>query len=214
MIIIGAGKFGREVYSWARQSSAHEVQWNIKGFLDNRPDVLSQYRYAPHVLTSAENYEPEALDVFVCAISDVSIKKQLCTIITSRGGEFINIVHPSVIFGENVKLGKGVVLTPNVVVSCDATIGNFVSVNLNTTVGHDVVIGDYCHINPNVSLGGHAIIRESVTIGSNSAVLPDAVLDELSVVGAGSVVLRKVNAHSTVFGVPAKNILTPRSNSS
>ncbi len=206
LIIIGAGKFGREVYAWARQSRDYEVQWNIKGFLDNRPDILTNYKYSVRIISSAEDYQPEQHDVFVCAISDVKIKQYLCKIIMNRGGEFVNIIHPTVVFGENVKLGNGVILTPNVVVSSDSTVGDFVAVNLNTTVGHDVVIGDYCHINPNVSIGGQATLKEAVSIGSNSAILPEAVLEQFAVVGAGSVVLKKVNAYTTVFGVPAKSI--------
>ena len=209
LLIIGAGKFGREVYAWARQSREYETSWNIKGFLDCRPEILNGLKYDVPIISSAEDYSPQSDDLFVCAIAEPNIKKTLCEIIKRRGGLFCNIVHPTVVMGENVKLGVGVILCPYAVISCDAEIGDFVSINLHTAVGHDVKIGDCCQINPHTSLGGGAILKAGVTIGSNVCILPDAVVEEGSVVGAGSVVLRRVPPHHTVFGVPAKLVALP-----
>ena len=40
LIIISAGKFGRETYAWAAQAIAHGEPWQIKGFLDGRKNAL------------------------------------------------------------------------------------------------------------------------------------------------------------------------------
>ncbi len=210
LIIINAGNFGREVYAWARQVPQHGTEWKIKGFLDNRKDILNNYNYEVPILSAPEDYEPGPDDLFVCSIGYPKEKKEYCDLIMKRGGNFTNIIHPTAVMAENVKIGIGVILCPYVVVSADTVIGNFVSVNLFVSVGHDVTIGDYCQINPNASLGGYAVIGESVDIGSNAAVLPEAVVEESATVGAGSVVLRKVNANQTVFGVPAKPVALPK----
>jgi len=210
LIIIGAGQFGREVYAWAKQTQEYEVEWQIKGFLDDRKDALKNFNYAVPIIAPCEKYMPELGDIFIPAIGNPGDKKRCCAIILGRGGFFTNIVHPTVVFGENCKIGTGVVLCPYSVVSCEAVIGNFVSVNLHVTVGHDVVIGDYSQINPNVSLGGFSVLKEGVVIGSNASILPEAVVEDFAVVGAGSVVLRKVKTHQTVFGVPANPIVSPK----
>jgi len=209
LIIIGAGKFGREVYSWAKQMRAHGVEWQIKGFLDNRRQILDSFNYNVAILAAPENYIPLLDDLFVCAVGCPQTKKQYCEMLTARGARFVNIIHPTVVMGENVKIGNGVILCPYVVVSCEATVGDFVSVNLHVVLGHDAKIGSYCQINSNVSLGGGAIVQEGVTIGSNSAILPNAIVEKYAVVGAGTVVLRKVNTGQTVFGVPAKPVYVP-----
>jgi sugar O-acyltransferase (sialic acid O-acetyltransferase NeuD family) len=211
LIIIGAGKFGREVYAWARQSREHGRSWDIKGFLDCRPEILNGRKYDVPIISSTENYSPQSDDLFVCSIAEPNLKKTLCEIIQGRGGEFCNIVHFTVVMGENVRLGTGIILCPYSVISCDAAIGNFVSINLHTAVGHDVTIGDYCQINPHTTIGGGAVVKNGVTIGSNACILPDAVVEEGSVVGAGSVVLRRAPPHQTVFGVPAKPVPLPAS---
>lgn len=209
LIIINAGNFGREVFSWAEQMPGCGVEWRIKGFLDSRRDILAGHNYDVPILASPEDYIPAGEDFFICALGDPAEKKRYCKLLLNRGGKFTNIIHPTVVLGKNVKLGNGVILCPNVVVSCDAIIGNFVGVNLLTSVGHDVVIDDFCQINPNVSIGGGSVLREAVTVGSNAVILPKATVEEFAVVGAGSVVLRKVKAHQTVFGVPAKPVALP-----
>lgn len=210
LIIINAGNFGREVYAWAKQAKDYGEKWRIKGFLDSRLDILNGFHYDVPILAAPEDYVPESEDLFVCAIGEPAVAKRYCELILSRGGKFSNIIHPTVVFGENVKLGTGVILCPNVVVSCDATIGSFVGINLHTSVGHDVVIGDFCQVNPNASIGGRAVLKEGVTVGSNAVVLPNAVVEEFAVIGPGSVVLRKVHAYQTVFGMPAKPVPLPK----
>ncbi len=210
LIIIGAGKFGREVYAWAKQCSNYGTDWDIKGFLDNRPDILNNYRYDCPILASAENYVPDVNDRFICAIADPIIKKSLCNIMLSRGAIFCNVIHPTVIMGENARIGTGVILSPYVIVSCDAEIENFVSINLHSVVGHDVKIGEFSQINPHVTISGGASIEYGVTIGCNACILPNAVIEKGAVVGAGSVVLRRVPPYQTVFGVPAKKVALPK----
>lgn len=204
LIIINAGNFGREVYSWARQSTDHGVVWRLKGFLDSRKDILRGYRSDIDILAAPEDYEPLPDDLFICAVGNPVIAKKYCEIIVNHGGTFTNVIHPSVVFGDNVNLGTGVVLCPNVVMSCDTKIGNFVGVNINASIGHDVVIGDFCQISPNVSLAGRVVLKEAVSVGSNAVILPNVVVEDLAIVGAGSVVLKGVKERQTVFGVPAR----------
>jgi sugar O-acyltransferase (sialic acid O-acetyltransferase NeuD family) len=208
LIIIGGGKLGRELYSWAIQTKEYKNEWIVKGFLDNRADILNDYNYAPPVLASSEDYIPELNDVFACAIGDPNIKKSLCDYIRNRDGKFINIIHPTVIMAENVKLGQGVVLCPYVVVSCDVVIGDFVTINMHSVLGHDVKIANHCQINVNVSINGNVELKEAVSVGSNAVILPDVVIENNAAIGAGSVVVRDVKPHQTVFGNPAK-ILSP-----
>ena len=81
------------------------------------------------------------------------------------------------------------------------------------TIGHDTCIGDWSFINTGVVCGGSAKIGEGVIIHINSAVMPSAIIGDYAIVGAGSVTLRRVKAGQTVFGVPAKPVLSPNVNS-
>ena len=70
------------------------------------------------------------------------IKKKVCQTLLSRSATFISLVHPSVIIGENIELGNGVVLCPRVTLTADISIGDFVAISCHSSVGHDAVIGD------------------------------------------------------------------------
>jgi sugar O-acyltransferase (sialic acid O-acetyltransferase NeuD family) len=206
LIIINAGNFGREVLTWARQACEHGSKWRIKGFLDNRIDILNNFKSYPPIISSPDRYEPEPYDIFISALGNPVDQKKYSGIILDRGGTFTNIVHPSVVMGENVKVGQGVILCPHVVVSSDVTIGNFVCINFFASAGHDVTIGDYSVISPRASLSGKVTLEESTFIGTGAVILPNVKVAERSIVGAGSVVLSNVQPDCTVLGNPARVI--------
>lgn len=210
LVIIGAGRFGREVYSWAAQSVHQRVEWTIKGFLDDRQSILDRYAYPVGVIASPEEYEPQPEDVFSCALGDPLSKQKYVEMLGARGAHFVSIIHPSVVLGHNVEFGEGVILCPLAVVSSDVRLGRFVTVNFHVSVGHDVRIGDFSQVHPHACLGGGCDIGERVTVGSNSTLLPDALVESDAVVGAGTVVLKRVHSGDTVFGVPARRMPSAR----
>lgn len=81
-------------------------------------------------------------------------------------------IHPSVILGENVVLGKRVTLSPLVCVGDNVQIGD------DTVVHSGVVIGNDC------SLGQHTVIHSNVTLYCNSVLGNHITLHAGVVVGA------------------------------
>lgn len=205
LIIVGAGDFGREVYSWAEQAAREQGgEWEVAGFLDDNPKVLDPYQFPKGVLAGVSDYQPAEGDVFAMGLSQPKHKLRVAAQLESRGARFVNVVHPTVTLARDVVLGRGCVLCPNVVVSCNATVGNFVLVNCAATIGHDTKIGDGCTISSHADVMGFARLETGAFLGSHSAVLPKVVVGEGSVVGAGSVAMFKIRAGVTVLGVPAK----------
>lgn len=206
LVIIGAGRFGREVHSWARQARDFGVVWRIKGFLDSRPKILDGFRIETPVLAAPEDYFPVADDVFVCAVGDPAAKQRYCAMLAARRAEFTNVIHSTVVLAEDVKLGRGIVLCPFVIVSDHVVIGDFVTVNMQSFLAHDVQVGDYTQVHGHVSINGGVRLGMSCVVGSNAAILPDMVIGDNATVGIGSVVLQPVPAGQTVFGNPARRL--------
>jgi sugar O-acyltransferase (sialic acid O-acetyltransferase NeuD family) len=207
LIIIGASGFGREVFFWAKQSPEYNRHWVIKGFLDNRKDILTGFNNYPSIINSVEDYEVIEDDVFICAVGDPFNKKKYSQLILDKGGIFINLIHSSVIIQGNSVIGNGNIILANVCITCDVKIGNFVTIQNNCTFGHDVIIDDWCHINSYSFFGGYAHLHQSVTTHPHTVILPKISVGENSIIGAGSVVMRKVKPNITVFGAPAIAIL-------
>ncbi|MCF3651538.1 serine O-acetyltransferase [Synoicihabitans lomoniglobus] len=81
-------------------------------------------------------------------------------------------------------------------------------------IGETAVVEDHVSILHEVTLGGtgkargrrHPHVCRGVLIGAGAKLLGDIKIGECAKIGAGSVVLEDVNAHTTVVGVPAREV--------
>jgi serine O-acetyltransferase len=115
--------------------------------------------------------------------------------------------HISMVFGVDIhpaaKIGKGIMM--------DHATG--------IVIGETCVIEDDVSIMQNVTLGGtgkdrgdrHPKIRRGVLVSAGSKILGNIEVGEGAKIGAGSVVLDPVPPHTTVVGVPARAVGTPKS---
>jgi sugar O-acyltransferase (sialic acid O-acetyltransferase NeuD family) len=206
LFIVSAGAFGREVLSWALDVPAGQRDWEIAGFLDNRPSVLDGFDSPFSIMGDPLTFEISENDCFICAVGDPATKLHYSRQLKARGGQFISLIHPTAVIGLNCSLGEGCILCPYTIVTTNVTLGNFVTLNLHATVGHDVVIGDGCTLSCHSDVTGGVTLGQGVFLGSHASVLPKANVGEYALVGAGSVVLRQVLPHTTVMGVPAKQV--------
>lgn len=204
LLIIGAGGFGREVLAWARQSTGFETEWTVAGFLDDNLDALAGKPMAAQVVGKVSDHQPKDDEVFVCAIGNPALRRKVQEAIESRGGVFTNVIHRTVVFADNVTLGRGVLLCPYVVVSAHATLGDGTAVNLHSTVDHDATVGKWCQINCHCDLTGGVTLDDEVFLGSHAVVLPGVRIGARAVIGAAALVNREVAADTTAIGVPAR----------
>lgn len=208
LIIVGAGGFAREVFAWARDVQERSQEWTIHGFLDDNLTALDGYNYQIPILDTIKNYQPQENDCFVMGIAaPTKIKIDIANFLLNRGADFIELIHPTVIIGNNVQFGKGCIVCPNAAFSCDIVIGNFVTINAFAGIGHDVTIGDGTTLNSFVNINGHCRIGEGVEFGSHAATIPGISIGDFAKIGAGSVVVKNVKPGTTVMGVPAKRLI-------
>lgn len=206
LIIVGARGWGREIYAIAQNCIGYNVDFDIKGFLDDKKDVLDGMSGYPPILNSPENYEIKPNDVFFVALGDAHWKKHYVEIMFSKGAKFINLIHKQSTIGKNTSIGIGCVVDSNVNISCDIIIGNFVTFQGYAIIGHDVKIANYAHLGVRTFMGGYSELGEAATLQTGSIVLPHVHVGDNAKVGAGSVAIRKVKNNTTVFGIPAKNL--------
>ena len=210
LIIIGASGYGREVYNSAIESYGYQEEFVVKGFLDDDLNALDGFKNYPPILDTIKDYQPQADDVFVCALGNVVTRKKISESILSKGGEFYSLIHKTAYISMNVKMGKGCMILAGARLHCDVTLGDYVIVQPFAIIGHDCTIGSWSLINTYSDLGGASRLGEGVTLQINSFVMPLAVVGDYATIGAGSVTIRRVKAGQTVFGVPAKPVLVPK----
>lgn len=206
LIIIGGGGMGKEIFYTAKHSIGYGTEFDIKGFLDDNIHSLDGYCGYPPVLSTIRDYQPEPDDVFTCSIGDVHVKRKLCEMIKSKGGEFQTLIHKDAQLRENVTIGKGTIIDCYAGIGSDAVVGENCLIQMYSGIAHDCRVGDYCRIDVRAQLVGGVLLGNNVTIHTNSIISHGVTIGDDAKVGALSLVIRKVKPGITVQGNPAKRI--------
>lgn len=206
LIIIGGGGFAREVYNFALESKGYGTEYDIKGFLDIDSHSLDSFEGYPPIIGEESSYDIKNDDVFITAIGDNHIRQKVVKIITSKGGEFITLIHNTARINTNVQIGNGCIIQPQAYVGADSVVGNHTYLQNNDIIGHDVRIGSFCRIDCNVVFVGGTCASDFVTVHTNSVINHRVSIGSEAVVGACSFVIRKVKESTTVCGNPAKTL--------
>lgn len=210
LIIISAGAFGREVRDIAegiQLLQGEECPWSFAGFLDDRENVLEgKNASAAAILGSPVDYQPQANDLFTCAIGSPKVRRKYSDMIRAKGGNFATLIEPCSRVGRAAGIGDGSLIGPFCAISCDLSIGADTMITAHVTIGHDVTVGRACHIGAYAFIGGGAVLGDEVTVHPHAVILPGIRIGNGCTVGAGSVVIADLRVTTTVFGVPAKAI--------
>jgi len=203
IIIISAGKFGREISSFVGHAIAAGQNWRLKGFLDSRPNQLDGFNRQAPILASVDAYEPAENDLFLCAIGEPAQRRQYTELMKTKGARFGTLIHPTAVIGDNVTLGEGVMIGPHAVLTSDMVFGDSVYLGPHGCCSHDNRIGAWCQISGHCVLGGCVTVGEASFFGIGALVVPGVRIGKNAFIGAGSNVLKNVRDGVKVFGNPA-----------
>ena len=117
--------------------------------------------------------------------------------------EFVSTVHPSVIIGKNVQIGRGSAVLPGAIVNANAEVGEFCILNTNSSLGHDGKMEDFSSIASGVCTGGDLWLGKYSAVSLGANIIEGIIIGEHSVVGAGALVIKHVNSYTVVYGSPA-----------
>lgn len=208
VFIAGAGGMAREVYSWLLPDLRAAEGVTFGGFVVDNPSAnaaVSDGLPGP-CLSIADAARGGSAGCFVLAVGRPADRRGLFGRLVTGGLHPATLVHPSVIMGEAVRLGEGVVVCPAASLTTAVTVGDGVLINVGTRIGHDVTIGAFTSLLGNNIINGDVRIGEDVLLGAGSLIHPGVAVESRAVVGMGSVVIRSVSAETTVFGNPAKRV--------
>jgi len=204
IIILGAAYFAREVYSMVLDCIANGSDWEFKGFLDDRVNLLEDFPHQGEMLGSVDDYFPTEDEWVIPALGDSGTREIYVRKLEEKGARFETLIHPSAIVGAHVEIGKGCVITQLCVLTADIKIGNFVNIGVRTTLSHGNKIGDFATMAGHCCIAGEVSIGCKTFVGCSVTVVPRKQIGDNAYLCAGSVVIRNVKDGVTVLGNPAR----------
>ena len=203
LFIVGAGGFGREMEMHLSAIDESARQWQLAGFIDDNPEILTGYESDYSVVGNTHDFAFDKNDIALLAIATPTIKKAVFERLQSRV-EFFTFISATAIISKFARIGRGCIMGPNTVIGPNVTFGDGVFLNTGSVVGHDVTVGSYTSFMANNNIAGGCTIGEEVYFASSVTMIPNRKICSGALIGAGSVVVRNVTRKQTVFGNPAK----------
>lgn len=208
LIIIGAGGFGREVAWLAECINKKTPTWDIKGFLDDDPEVQGTVINELPVLGGIEKVAEFKDAYYVCTVGSSRIRQMIIEKAESINPNirYATLVHPSVEMSRFVDIAEGSVICAGNILTVNLSIGRHVIINLDCTVGHDAILEDFVTLYPSVNVSGGVHVGQGVELGTGAQLLQYKAIGAHSIIGAGSVVVKDTPEKCTAVGIPAKPI--------
>jgi sugar O-acyltransferase (sialic acid O-acetyltransferase NeuD family) len=182
--------------------SIHEVGsdrfgYKILGRQEDIVEIINQHQIQGGLITIGDNWIRHI-------VSDQILK-------LLPNFEFVNAIHPSVIIGNNVKLGVGITAMAGVIFNPKSSIGNFTFFATGAQIEHDCIISDFASISAGSVTGGYVKLGKFSAITLGATIFDRVEIGENTVVGAGSLVTKSLPDNVLAYGNPAK-IIRNRSN--
>jgi sugar O-acyltransferase (sialic acid O-acetyltransferase NeuD family) len=185
-----------------------EGKYNIVGIIDSIADIGS-IKFGYKIIGRQESIKEivHEYDIYggVITIGDNWTRFNVYSQIIEKYPEFnfVNAIHPSVIIGNNVTLGVGIVAMAGCIFNPKSSIGDFTFFATGAQVEHDCIICDFASISAGSITGGFVKIGKYSAITLGVTIIDRLEIGENSVIGAGSLVVRSIPDNVLVYGNPA-----------
>ena len=137
LIILGAGKYGREIEDIASQTGLYsEIE-----FLDDMSE-------APYVVGKCADFIRfmDGSTVFHTAFGNNEFRKKWITELKMHKAEIVSIIHPTAYISPKAKISNGTAVLPKAVINSYSVIKDVCIINTGAIVDHDCIINEFSHI--------------------------------------------------------------------
>lgn len=203
LAILGASGHGKVVADLAEQCG-----YNVVFYDDSHPHKTTLEHWTIRgTFGDLLQQDASKTDVAV-AIGNNVIRQQKTDALLAQGFNLPVLTHLTAVISQYAVLGQGSVVLAGAIVNAFACIGKGVIINSGAVVEHDCLLGHYAHVCPNAALSGGVKVGTGAWIGIGSQIKQLVVLGDYCLIGAGSTVVKDIPAHVTVYGSPARVVVS------
>lgn len=147
----------------------------------------------------AVHYKNKEFDYVVNGIGgSCNLRKKIYDELTVRGVPFCNLIHPTVVIGNYVKLGSGNVILPMTHIGPHVEIGNDCFITAKTSIEHHNIVGSHCTFGPGVMTSGSVTIGDCVKFGAGVFAEPLVKVGSNCKIASGSILTKHIPKDSIV----------------
>jgi sugar O-acyltransferase (sialic acid O-acetyltransferase NeuD family) len=176
------------------------------GYLDDGDAPMAAFGRDLPQLGDTHGFTPAPAQRLVMCVGSPAGKRAVVGRLSTRGGVFAGLTHPSAWVTGSARFGQGLIVGPFTNISSDCVIGDHVTVNGHCSIGHDAVVGDFVTLSCHVDLTGGVKVGAGGFFGSGARVLPRVKIGEGCTIGAGAVVVRGAPDGATLYAAPARRL--------
>jgi sugar O-acyltransferase (sialic acid O-acetyltransferase NeuD family) len=209
IVVLGAGGSAGAIAELIDSLNAVELQWRLRGFLDDDPKKAGTTLFGAPVLGRVDDAALISDAAFVVGVASYHRPYGRAEMAARPGlshEQFATLIHPQATVSINARVGAGVLVFPYAVVSDGATVEDFAYLSPFCFVGHDAIVGYGAIMAPRSSLHGRSRLGASAYAGSHSALKEGLSVGEGAVLGMGAIVIHDVAPGAVVAGNPARVI--------
>lgn len=199
--IIGAGGHGQVVADIAKQNGYTEIL-----FIDDRSDMLKNYRIVGSTLNIDEIYQENPESDFFVAIGNNQVREQFFNLLRSKNIKQPILIHPTAVIDSTVMIKEGTAIMANAVINANTVIGNGCIINTAATIDHDCMLGNFVHISPGVHVAGTVRIGDKTWVGIGSSIINNINICSEVIIGGGTTVIDNISNSGKYVGTPARRI--------
>ncbi len=207
ILVFGASDYARYTIDVLEKQNEYEIS-GILDYNTRKDDIFCGYSILGNDDDLPEIYKNTGIKKGMVTIGDnyrrnVVVERILGYI---PDFEFVSAIHPSLILGNNARIGKGCAVMAGVILNNNTVVGDHCYIGTNSSLDHDGVVGEYSNVMPGVTTGGNVRIGFCSTLGLGTKVIHGRTIGDHTVIGAGAVVVKDFGDNLLAFGVPAEKI--------
>lgn len=201
LIIVGAGGYAKSILD-----SVDFMNFKMVGYIDDIKPKGTDHQGYPVIGNSIDCIDNPSEYVYFVAIGNNSKRKIWFDKLKERNLSLINVIDKSALVSHAATIGEGSFIGKLAIVNHGGVVGDNCVINTRALLEHGCIIMNHVNISTNATLNGDVICEDGSFIGSGTVINGQLRIGDWALVGSGAVVINDVKPHTTVVGVPAKEI--------
>ena len=145
------------------------------------------------------DYKKGLFDYVVNGIGgSTELRKKYFDKLTGAGLRYCNLIHPSVIIGQGVKIGAGNIILPMCHIGPEAQIGNDCFLTAKTSIEHHNIIGSHCTFGPGVMFSGSVEVGDCVKFAAGIYAEPLVKIGHNCLIASGVIINKNIPDNTIV----------------